>query len=543
MEKILVVDDSKTIRTTLANRISQFDNLEPLFAANFQEAIQIINREKGQVFAAILDLVLPDAPDGEVVDFFLSYGTPSIVLTSSLNDKLRQEILQKPIIDYILKSSIENIHYSVDLIRDLIYFMGKKTLVIDDSGVYRSYLRHYFQNLMFEVLEAKDGVEGLQVLEKNQDISIVTVDYNMPKMDGITFIQEAKKQKLLEDMAVIAITEDTSRNLHSLFLKTGTDDYLNKPFTKEEFNARIIKNMRTLKQLEEIRNYNATIDRHILSAKLDPNGTFRHVSEALCRVSGYGKEELIGQNYKILIHPDSHADSIQFEEALKTGETWRGELKSRTHNGGFYWEEIQLEPANNHRGELDGFTTIRIDITDKKHIEELSITDPMTKLYNRRFFGDLFPREISRTEKENLPIALIVFDVDKFKQYNDHYGHQMGDEALISIGHLIKNVKNIQNYYPFRLGGEEFGIVLSGFDSKKTKMITEKIRGAIEKLAIPHAYNPASQFVTASFGICIAYPGAHASIDKLYKIADEALYLAKKSGRNRVEMTEKKDQA
>jgi diguanylate cyclase (GGDEF)-like protein len=171
-----------------------------------------------------------------------------------------------------------------------------------------------------------------------------------------------------------------------------------------------------------------------------------------------------------------------------------------------------------------------------KKIELISITDGLTKLYNRRYFDMQFSKQIniqSRTE-QNLIFAMI--DVDHFKQYNDTYGHQAGDKTLISISSALNKILKRSSDMVFRLGGEEFGLLFVSNSEENTIKFANKIRENIKNLKIPHKNNSASNYITISMGLVIIKPNCPLSTDKIYKAADEALYTAKESGRDKVNL-------
>ena len=167
-------------------------------------------------------------------------------------------------------------------------------------------------------------------------------------------------------------------------------------------------------------------------------------------------------------------------------------------------------------------------------IEQLSITDELTKLYNRRHFNTVFPKEIQRAARKKNTISFLVFDIDYFKQYNDNYGHQKGDEVLRTIGQVLKKYCQRASDIALRLGGEEFGIIFSDLNHEEALMFAEEIRFAIEDAQIEHHFSGAARYITASFGLVTLLANPKVTMDYFYKQADEALYQAKNSGRNRV---------
>lgn len=165
-------------------------------------------------------------------------------------------------------------------------------------------------------------------------------------------------------------------------------------------------------------------------------------------------------------------------------------------------------------------------------IHELSITDHLTKLHNRRYFNDIFNKELRRAIREQSFITLAIFDVDNFKAYNDNYGHQKGDDALIAIGALLRETLKRPSDYAFRLGGEEFGVLVCGLDATESYSFCEFLRTQIENLKLTHAHNDASPYVSVSFGIVSTLPSVDTTLTHMYNQADKALYRSKAEGKN-----------
>lgn len=165
-------------------------------------------------------------------------------------------------------------------------------------------------------------------------------------------------------------------------------------------------------------------------------------------------------------------------------------------------------------------------------IEKISITDGLTNVYNRRHFNDIFPKIINSAKRNNELISFLLIDIDHFKQYNDNYGHQMGDEVLIKFADCLKSSLKRVDDMCFRLGGEEFGIIYKSEDKQKALEFANILKNSIENLKIVHEYNGASNYVTASLGLICKYARDIKNIDEIYKQADDLLYEAKKSGRN-----------
>jgi len=292
-----------------------------------------------------------------------------------------------------------------------------------------------------------------------------------------------------------------------------------------------------IKELE-IKNYLKLIDENIITSTTDLKGKITYSSKAFNTISGYSKDELIGKNHNIVRHEDI-PDEIYNDlwETISNNKVWRGEIKNRKKDGGFYWVNATIYPIYDIYKNKIGYTAIRQDITDKKMIEIISITDGLTNLYNRRHFNDISQRELDRAKRERNIFAFVLLDIDNFKKYNDTYGHQEGDNVLINVSSTLKNSFQRSEDIVFRLGGEEFGVILYAKKQEEVEHLVEQARASIEALAIEHKLNLPSKVVTASFGVGVAYVddfSKNYDIETIYKNVDDLLYKAKESGRNKI---------
>jgi len=161
---------------------------------------------------------------------------------------------------------------------------------------------------------------------------------------------------------------------------------------------------------------------------------------------------------------------------------------------------------------------------DKERIEILSITDHLTKLYNRRYFSEYIEKEFVRSIRQKESLSFLMIDADKFKNYNDTHGHLQGDELLVSLAVIFKKASRRPGDLVFRMGGEEFGILLPATDFRGAFSIAEKIREEVQN----------QTKITVSVGVASVFPQVGESSEKLLKLADSNLYKAKEMGRNRV---------
>ena len=296
----------------------------------------------------------------------------------------------------------------------------------------------------------------------------------------------------------------------------------------DKLNVTLENKIQTEKALEDYINI---VDENVIISTTNKNGIITDVSKAFCKISGYTKEELIGKNHSIVKHPDTPTEFYKnMWDTLLSGKTWKGEIRNRSKDGKDYWVFAVIKPIFRNY-EIVGFNALRTNITNKKYIEQLSITDELTQLYNRRHFNIKIEEEINRAKRDDKYFTLLIIDIDYFKQYNDTYGHQKGDVALEKVASVLKTFTNRVSDFAFRLGGEEFGII-TALDKEKAIDFATAIREKIEALKIEHSASEVSSYITISIGISSRKGFDITNSDAMYKEADDALYDAKNLGRN-----------
>lgn len=168
----------------------------------------------------------------------------------------------------------------------------------------------------------------------------------------------------------------------------------------------------------------------------------------------------------------------------------------------------------------------------KKQLEQLATIDSLTGIPNRRSIDETLQREWLKAVRASEPLALMMIDIDHFKNYNDYYGHQAGDECLKKVAQAIRASLRRPTDYVGRYGGEEFIVLLTHSDWEKAKHMAEKILESVRLLKLPHHASPTAEIVTISVGVNVVIPTPKLSVSSLIHEADEALYQAKHSGRN-----------
>ena len=312
---------------------------------------------------------------------------------------------------------------------------------------------------------------------------------------------------------------------------------LDKQIITEQINHLIkIISSTLLKELEHEKNkkYFKLIDKNVIISSTNTEGRITFVSEAFCNATLYNKKELLNNNHRILRHPDVQEEIFcGMWSTIKSGKSWNKELPNIKKDGSTYWAKTSITPELDFYGNIIGYDAIREDITDKKLIEQISIEDPLTKLYNRRYFDKVIQKQINIAKRFQKILIFSILDIDHFKQYNDTYGHQEGDYALIKVANSLKQSLKRENDFIFRLGGEEFGLLYFVEEQNEGMKIANKVRENIEQLKISHSKNSASQYITISCGLFI-YSGENENVESIYKKADALLYKAKQNGRNQI---------
>lgn len=256
MVDVLVVEDSPVLATLINRKMRANLNFRPVIASSYHEAQEIIQSGSYQFFLALLDLILPDAPGGKIVDFIKEQGIPIIVFTSEISDDVREFIQAKNVVDYVVKQSVQNLDYIVNLVDRMYKNQFVKVLVVDDSRISRRLMRDALEFYKYQVLEADDGQMALDTLNQHPDIKLVITDYHMPKIDGFELVSQirAHLKRDKNELAIIGLSAYGHQLLSARFIKNGANDFLLKPFLKEEFICRVNQNVEYIEHIARINN-------------------------------------------------------------------------------------------------------------------------------------------------------------------------------------------------------------------------------------------------------------------------------------------------
>ncbi len=279
----------------------------------------------------------------------------------------------------------------------------------------------------------------------------------------------------------------------------------------------------------------------------DLQGKRRYVSPAAKNLVGWTPDQIVGGSFHDLVHPeDVPRLELLFDDCLR-GAPRALEYRFRKADGSYVWLEINPHLyLNPDTGEPAGFVSVARDISLRKAeeerrrrtfetVEQMAISDSLTGIANRRHFDAVFEREWMRAARDGTNLSLLLIDVDRFKPYNDVYGHLTGDECLRQVVAALKPLISRPSDLLARYGGEEFVVVLPNTDASGARQMAEWLRMAVEQCRLPHPGNPPHAVITLSVGCATMIPQEELTHLDLLEAADGALYRAKSSGRNSVQ--------
>ncbi|EOX0542931.1 diguanylate cyclase [Campylobacter upsaliensis] len=251
MRKILLIDDNKMLSKLLAKKIQNTLNYEVDIAHTMTEAIAMLNNE---YFLSFVDLCLPDAMNGEIVDV-VADKIPTIVLTASNDTNKREEFMHKNILDYIFKESDTCVDQILDAISTLSYYAKTKVILAMAKLPERNEIKKFLSQRLFKVLAAAHGEEALLYLEDNDDTKLIIADAKMPVVSGEELLTEIRAKYNDDDLGVILLGEKDDV-AEARVLKNGANDYLIKPLLKELFNCRLDRVLNYMQDKKFIKTHN-----------------------------------------------------------------------------------------------------------------------------------------------------------------------------------------------------------------------------------------------------------------------------------------------
>jgi len=417
-------------------------------------------------------------------------------------------------------------------------------LLVDDKPANISLLTSILQEQGHQISAANYGEQAIKIATHILP-DLILLDIMMPGIDGFETCRRLKSQPQTQSIPVIFISAKNEVEDILMGFSVGGVDYISKPFYAEEVCARvknhlIIQNLHNellsseVKMSQLLTNYQHQSERlqqivdHVTNGivEIDHAGKIIFSNPEVGTLFGYTDEELLNINFfELLVEPFSKLYQKKITDYINSNSE-QGfldeslvEIQAKRKDGSLFpvdFSFIKISVAK------DVFMAVINDVTLHKEREEklryLSNVDPLTKLANRRYFDQQFNKEWQRNQRginnEN-QMAFFMIDIDCFKPFNDTYGHQAGDVCLVDVANSIVSQTRRSSDFVARLGGEEFGVIITETSKQGVIKIAEQIRSAVEALNIPHSGSD-SGVVTVSLGGVIIN-GESVSAEELYK--------------------------
>lgn len=274
---------------------------------------------------------------------------------------------------------------------------------------------------------------------------------------------------------------------------------------------------------------------------------FEYIGPQIEELLGWTQESwATAQEWIDRIHPDEREETANLCISQSDhGIDHEADYRALTADGGYVWVRDVVHVLR-EEGETVALVGFIFDISERKKMEDvllrlnkqlesLSYHDPLTNVANRRMYDKTIEVEWARAQRHQTPLSLIVMDIDNFKQYNDHYGHGVGDKCLVDVADALDGVASRPSDLMARYGGEEFALLLPDTDREAAVKLAERCRKAVYSRQIAHEKSDVADVVTISSGVTTMVPSTNSSPASIFEAADKMLYQAKSNGRNCVE--------
>lgn len=423
-------------------------------------------------------------------------------------------------------------------------------LYVEDENDVREFTSKLLGSLLKKVYVAQNGLEGLELYKENQnDIDLIISDINMPKMNGLDMCEQIRK--INNEMPLVITSAHNDTNFLRKAIEVGVNTYAMKPIDLYKLIESIIKAMEPILLKRKLIELNLSLEskieqevskiKSILDAQdniiiVTHNENITNVNKKFLdffEIKDFDDFTSSGKNIF-----DFFQEEFGFitKEKINKQESWIQYIKDLHEidrivkiKNSSNEEKIFAINVDFYENKDNYYVFSLTDITKLKEksnlLEYQASHDKLTGLFNRNRFDELYSKEIKRAKRYENNLSIILFDIDDFKNVNDNYGHQIGDEVLIEISKiLLNNVREPD--ICVRWGGEEFLILLPQTNLEGAKAVAEKIRVTIIEKPLTEKNLP----ISASFGVC--QMDENDDDFSLISKSDKLLYLAKKSGKN-----------
>lgn len=416
--------------------------------------------------------------------------------------------------------------------------MSEVVLIVDDTPANIDVLRRMLEIEGYRISAAPSGAVALKIAPRLKP-ALILLDVMMPEMSGYETCRHLRAAPETASTPIIFVTAKGDVEDVVCGFGAGANDYIAKPFRREEVLARVQTHLMLYRRNQELKEQGERLRAIVNNVAdgiliFDVHGKIRFLNPAAEYQLGSNGGDLVGEDLACVL--DAEQAQRYREAAQKPYPDFHGyrEATLLRRDGGRLLVDMAVSPAK--AGE-SMFVGIFRDATERRgaeeHLRQLALTDALTNVGNRRFF-DMKLDEVTRSHRQNgHGLALLLIDVDHFKAYNDHYGHQAGDECLREIAALLRRVASFPGDMVARYGGEEFATLIPHADWHRAESVAGALVAEIAERGLAHAASETAAVVTVSVGVAYSGPGDTDGACRLLACADKALYDAKRSGRNR----------
>jgi two-component system cell cycle response regulator len=436
-------------------------------------------------------------------------------------------------------------------------------LIVDDTAETLTLLARFLETRGYRVSTVDSGTQAIQAaLAAAPDL--ILLDISMPEMDGFETFARMKDEEHTREIPVIFFSARGSREEKAKAFKVGGVDYVLKPLEVEEVEARVNMHLAILRMRKELETVNRELISRVeeltrsqellrereaklsafvnalpnLSFVYDEDGRYLEILANETYLLSARAEELQGRLIKDVLPTEAAGLMMEaIRHAIETGKPQVIEYKIRVLSGEERWFEGRIALMEKDRSGHSKVVFIANEVSERvqlyQKVQRLATQDPLTGCFNRRHFFERAEQEMQRSLRYSRPLALVMMDIDEFKQVNDRFGHPVGDEALCSLVRLCQGQMRAIDLLG-RYGGDEFAILMPETTLEGARQAAERLREDIQQMAIATPDGTCS--MTVSIGVADLSGGSKetAKLDGLVRRADQALYAAKSAGQNSV---------
>lgn len=255
--RIILAEDSNVFTSMVGSKLKQLFDIDVEVCRNFEDLQLAYDKSVEPIRLAISNINLPGAENGEALEYLVDLSIPTIVFTGTFHEGMRDRLLAKDVVDYIIKDNV----FAVDLLAESIcrFLTNHRhhVLIVDDSATARALLSSRLKRYNFRVSVAESGAKAMEILKANRDIGLMVTDYNMPDIDGFELTRRIRATVGSHELRIIGVSSSSDRLLSARFLKAGGNDFILRPFIDEEFYCRVNQNLDTLLQIQSMRKERA----------------------------------------------------------------------------------------------------------------------------------------------------------------------------------------------------------------------------------------------------------------------------------------------